>query len=103
MLRLILALPVVLLLISFALSNRAPVELGLWPTDLMIEMPVSVAILGGMAVSFLLGATLTWVGSLGHRRRASRAESQLKHTKAQMDDLRARMAPVPSTLARLTD
>ncbi len=91
--RALLAVPVVLLLVSFALSNRAPVTLGLWPTDLTLELPLSAAILGGMAAAFFVGAAITWFAALGHRRRASRAEAQLRMTQKQLDELRERLPP----------
>ena len=103
MIRLILILPVVAVLMSFALSNRAPVQLGLWPTDIVIEVPVSVAVLGGMAVAFVLGALMTWFGSLGHRRRANRAESQLRAAKAQVEDMRSRVASTALSTAPSPD
>jgi uncharacterized integral membrane protein len=71
MLRYLLTLPFVVLLVAFALSNPAPVRLGLWPTDLSVELPLSIAILGFSAVSFFLGALITWLPALGHRGRAT--------------------------------
>ena len=39
--RLLIALPCLLLLVLFALSNAAPVSLRLWPTDYAMELPLS--------------------------------------------------------------
>ena len=91
--RALLAIPFVLLLVSFALSNRAPVTLGLWPTDLTLEMPLSAAILVGMALAFLAGAATTWIAAFGHRRRANRAETALRMAQKQIDELRQRLPP----------
>jgi uncharacterized integral membrane protein len=77
MLRLLLAAPFVVLLVAFVLSNPTPVRLGLWPTDLSLELPLSLAILGFSAASFFLGALITWLPSVGHRVRAKRAEKRL--------------------------
>ena len=51
--RLLIALPLLLILVLFALSNTAPVRLRLWPTDYALELPLSLAVLGAMAIAFL--------------------------------------------------
>ena len=92
MLRLILALPFVLLTVLFALSNRELVRLGLWPTDLSIEVPVAFAVLGGMAVAFLIGAIILWFSLVGARGRARRAERERDMLDAQVATLKADLA-----------
>lgn len=95
MVRLLIAAPFLLLLVLFALSNRAPVALGLWPTDLAWQVPLSLAVLGGMAVAFILGALFTWGASLAQRRRARRAEEAVRLLEAQVAELKARMPALP--------
>lgn len=87
---LIVAFIVCLPLALFALSNMEPVQLGLWPTDYSLEIPLSLAILVSMAVAFLLGALLVWVAELGRRRRARRAEHTIRLLEAKIEELRAR-------------
>jgi lipopolysaccharide assembly protein A len=98
--RLLIALPLLLLLVLFALSNREPVRLGLWPTDYSLVVPLSLAVLGGMAVAFLVGGLLVWVSALAQRRRARRAEQTVQLLEAQVQELKARLpqplAPPPS-------
>ncbi len=62
--RLLIAFPFLLLLVLFALSNTAPAPLRLWPTDYTLELPLSLAILGGMAIAFLFGGALVWLSEL---------------------------------------
>jgi len=76
-------------LILFALSNPAPVHLTLWPTDYILDTPLSVSILVAMAVAFLLGAVIVWLSSLAQRRRARRAERKVRLLQAQIDSLKA--------------
>ncbi|MBS0642724.1 MAG: lipopolysaccharide assembly protein LapA domain-containing protein [Acetobacteraceae bacterium] len=87
----------------FALSNMEMVRLGLWPTDYVIDVPISLAILTGMALGILLGGLMVWVAELGQRRRARRAERTVRVLQSQVDALQARpSAPVssgPATLA----
>ena len=92
--RFILALPVVLVLVLFALTNTQPTQLGLWPTDLSITVPLSFAVLGAMAVTFLLGALVVWPGILAARARARRAERTRRLLEAQVAELKAEMRPL---------
>ncbi|HTW26629.1 MAG TPA: lipopolysaccharide assembly protein LapA domain-containing protein [Acetobacteraceae bacterium] len=91
MIRLIIALPVLLILVLFALSNRGVVSVGFWPTDFTWQTPLSVAVLVGMAVAFLLGAVLAWIGTLAQARRARRAERQVRLLEAEVATLKARL------------
>ena len=91
MLRLLIIAPLLLVLVLFALSNTAPVQLGFWPTGFSLEAPLSLAILGGMAVAFIAGALLVWVSELAQRRRARRAEHAIRLLEAQVQDLKSRM------------
>ena len=90
--RLIVAIPLLLILVLFALSNTEPVRLGFWPTDLALEVPLAVAVLGGMALAFLLGGLLVWIGELSQRQRARRAEHAARLLDEQVRELKARLA-----------
>jgi uncharacterized integral membrane protein len=95
--RLLITLPLLLLMILFALSNTAPVNLRLWPTDYALQTPLSLAVLGAMAIAFVAGGLLVWITALGQRRRARRAEQTVRLLEAQVQELKARLAesPVP--------
>ena len=68
MLRTLIALPVLIVLVLFALSNPQPVTLALLADRLQASMtPLSVAILVGAAGAFLLGALFVWIPALGAR------------------------------------
>lgn len=101
LMRILIAIPFLLILVLFALSNTAPIRLGIWPTDFSVQLPLSVAILGGMAVAFLIGGLLVWFSALGQRRRARRAEMTVRLLEAQMQELKARVpalaAPPPTS------
>ena len=89
--RLLIGLPLLLLLVLFALSNRAPVRLGLWPTDYTLVLPLSLAVIGAMAAAFLAGGFLVWLSELAQRRRARQAEQTVRLLEAQVQDLKARL------------
>ncbi len=88
MLRLIFLAPFLIVLVVFALSNTASTTLGLWPTDLAVVTPLSVAVLVAAGLFFLLGALVTWFGTLGQARRARRAEAQVRLLEGQLAALR---------------
>jgi uncharacterized integral membrane protein len=89
--RLLILVPFLLLLVLFALSNTAQVRIGLWPTGWSLELPLSLAILGGMGLAFLAGALLVWAAELGQRRRTRRAEQTVRLLEAQVQELKSRL------------
>ena len=93
--RLVIALPLLLIMILFALSNRMPVRLGFWPTDYGVELPLSLAILAAMAIAFLAGGLLVWFPALAQRRRARNAEHAIRLLEAQVQELKARPPQLP--------
>jgi len=88
--RLLILAPFLLLLVLFALSNTGEARLGLWPTGWLLQAPLSLIVLGAMALAFLLGGVLVWVAELGQRRRARRAEQAVRRLEAELRDLRSR-------------
>ena len=94
---LLVAVPFLLLLVLFALSNQAPIQLGIWPTDFSVNLPISLAILGAMAIAFLFGGILVWISELGQRRRARRAEQAVQLLEAQVQELKSRLAAPPAS------
>ena len=93
--RLVIGIPLLLLMVVFALSNRAPVTLGLWPTDFSLEAPLSLAMLAAMAIAFLVGGVVVWFSALAQRNRARRAEQAVRLLEAEVQSLKARLPPLP--------
>jgi putative membrane protein len=96
MIRALIFAPLLFILVLFALSNPQPVRLGLWPTDLTVDIPLSITVLLAMAVAFVLGALLLWFSAVGARMRARRAEHAVRMLEAQVKELKARVSPVQS-------
>jgi uncharacterized integral membrane protein len=90
-LRTLVAAPFLAVLISFTLSNAETVHIGLWPTGWSQDMPLSIAMLIGMGLAFLLGAALLWLTTLGDRRRADRATAAMRRLEEEVADLKARL------------
>jgi putative membrane protein len=95
MLGLIFAAPLILLLVLFTLSNPQTVNLALWPTDLLLEAPLSVAVLAASAVFFVLGGIVVGISSLTQRRRARRAESRVRALESEVQALKQRPTTTP--------
>jgi lipopolysaccharide assembly protein A len=95
-LRLIIAVPLIVVLVIFAVSNRQMVAISFlgWETSAAL----SVAVLLASAVFFLLGALVVWFGELRQRRRARRAEAQVRALETQLAEARTTLAP-PHTAA----
>ncbi len=83
--RVLIVIPLLIVLIAFALSNQGTVRLGLWPTDILLDLPLSVAVLVAAGVFFVVGAFMTWGGSLSLRARARRAEQAVRRLEAQLE------------------
>ncbi len=101
MIRALIFAPLLFILVLFALSNPEPVHLRMWPTDLTIDIPLSITVLLAMAVAFVLGALLLWLSAVGARLRARRAEHAVRMLEAQVAELKARIgkmsaAPMPA-------
>jgi uncharacterized integral membrane protein len=69
---LVVTVPISLLIIAFAVSNRASVAVGLWPLESQVEMPVYLLGLGGLLIGVLVGGGLAGLGTLSARMRARR-------------------------------
>jgi uncharacterized integral membrane protein len=94
MLRVLFLLPFLVVLIAFALSNTQPVPLGLWPFDVTVEAPLSIAVLVIAGVFFFLGALIVWFGALAARSRLRAAQRQIAWLEAEL-----KQRPVAATTA----
>jgi putative membrane protein len=89
--RWIVGVPLLLLMVVFALSNTEPVRLGLFPLGrLPFDVPLSVAILAALGLGFFLGGLRLWFTALHHRRAARRAQEAVRLLEAKHRELTAR-------------
>ncbi|WP_027135738.1 LapA family protein [Geminicoccus roseus] len=75
-LRTILGLIGLLVIVLFAIGNREPIEISLWPTPFMIDLPVYGVFLVAMILGVILGGIASWLG--GHQKRAEASRSRRK-------------------------
>ncbi|MBX9635868.1 MAG: LapA family protein [Magnetospirillum sp.] len=86
----LLALPIVVLAMVFAVANRHELRLELWPLPWVLDLPVYLAVLGALVLGMVIGAVAMWLS--GHRartnashqrRRAESLERQLQAAHAE--------------------
>lgn len=90
MLQLIMMLPFLIVLVAFVLMNQTPAAMELPSLSWQSSAGAVALIFAG--VFFLLGALLVWFSELGQRRRARRAEQQVKQLEAKLAELHAQMS-----------
>lgn len=88
LLGLIITLPILLLAISFAVSNTDIMTLRLWPFTTEVTMPTALALFIVLIFGFLIGAIAAFVGAGSLRKRLRNAEYRLR----QMEMEQARIA-----------
>lgn len=74
----IIFVPLAIVLGVFAVDNRTPVSLEIWPLPGPYELWASVWLLGLLAIGILVGMVIGWASGTGWRRRARRAERRLQ-------------------------
>lgn len=73
----LITLPFALIVVVFAVNNRARVPLSLWPFDFAPTPSTYVVVLGAMLVGFLAGGFAVWLAGLSAKREARRNRSKL--------------------------
>ena len=98
----IILLPVAVVVVAFAITNRAPVTLGLWPLEQTYAVPAFVVVLIAVAAGFMLGGLVSWLSAgttrsrartLGER--AERAEREIRRLRERIERLEADAARAP--------
>ncbi len=97
--RILLAAPVLIVLVVFALSNRQVVQLGLWPTDIMVDAPLSITVLVAAGLFFIGGALMTWGSSVVMRARAQQAERTVRQLEAEVRALKSQPRAAGTAMA----
>ncbi len=62
-------------LIAFAVVNRAPVAVDLWPLGIVVDIPLFVLLFGALLLGVLWGGLAAW-GNAGKVRRANRQNAR---------------------------
>ncbi len=92
----IILLPVAILVVAFAMANRATVSVDLWPLDYSIETPMFALVLISATAGLALGGMVSWISAAGRRRQARAVTRDLATARSEAARLR-------ETLKRLED
>ena len=95
-LRVLLGLVALIVIVTFAIANRTPVDVSFAPFPLTLELPLYGAFLFGLVIGVLVGGIGVWLGGFARRREAKRLrsrvwalENQLRIQKQQEERARA--------------
>jgi len=80
------------LLVPFAVSNRAPVSLGLWPLPFLIELPLCLLVFLLLLVGFVAGAATAWIAGRRVRRELRRWRRRAEVLESEGEAARSELA-----------
>lgn len=96
----IVTLPLTLIVVSFAVSNRQPTALELWPLPGAVEVPVFVVALVPLAVGIVLGGLVDWLVQGRHRRHERQLKRRVGTLESEVRQVRSKEAEAARTAAR---
>jgi putative membrane protein len=102
LLSLIVTIPLLAVGVSFVLSNRELVPLGLWPVPETVAVPVWAVGLVLMLAGFLLGLVVSWLSHHRTRSARGRAERRVGALEAELSAAERRAAEAEKRVAELT-
>ena len=92
--------PLLVIAALFAISNREPVAVGLWPFFDGVTMPLFAALVGTLYIGFVLGAVVAWWGSASTRAKARSEARRAEQLRRENEALQSRLdALAPRPLA----
>jgi len=84
-------------LIPFALSNREPISLGLWPLPFFVDLPLYLLVLSLLLAGFVIGAAATWIGGRRKRRELRRGRRRVEALERELTTARSQLADLTGT------
>ena len=83
----LLALPLMILAVLFAISNMGTVEISLWPFHKVGTLPLYLLTFSIFGIGFFLGGFVSWLGTSKIRRQIRAVEGQMREDKREMAKL----------------
>jgi uncharacterized integral membrane protein len=88
----IVTLPFAVAAVLFAVMNRNPVTIDLWPLPWRIEAPTFLILLGSLAIGLLIGLLLSWFTGGAKRRRIRELAHDNQRLTTELQELRRQAA-----------
>ena len=87
----ILTIPVMIVAVVFAVSNREAAALNLWPFGITVEAPLFILVLGSGLFGVVLGGAITWLSAGKKRQRAREAEFRASSAERELHYLQRKL------------
>ena len=84
-LRWLITIPIIVVCVFWAVSNRQDIEIIFSPLHDPVTMPVYFLILGALALGFFVGATSCWFSMSGLRKQKREQKKEIKQLKKDLD------------------
>ncbi len=84
----ILTLPLIVVAAIFAIANREPITLDLWPFEASPRLPLFVILLAFLVFGLVVGGLATWLSAAPSRRRARQARQRVAELEREAAGLR---------------
>lgn len=83
-------IPLALIVVIFAVANRAPISVSLWPLPWAVALPGYLIVLGSVLIGFLAGGIIAWLSGGKHRRKARRLAAETERLRAELAETKRR-------------
>ena len=80
----IITIPVAIIIVSFAVTNREAVTLGLFPLPFELTLPIYIVVLVPLAVGIILGGLIAWFSAGRHRQRARERGAEVERLSSEV-------------------
>ncbi len=84
----ILTLPLIAVAAIFAIANRQPITLDLWPFEVSPRLPLFVILLACLVFGLVVGGLASWLSAAPSRRRARQARRRVAELEREAAHLR---------------
>ena len=91
----IVTLPVALVAVLFAVSNREGVTVTLWPLPVRLEAPLYLVVLLALVAGFLVGELIAWINAGRARRLARERARRIEALERELFATQARLSATP--------
>jgi lipopolysaccharide assembly protein A len=96
----IVTLPAAIILLIFAVSNRAAVTVAFWPLPAKLDAPLYLVVLLAMLAGFLIGEFVAWINGARARRLARERARRIEALEHELTATQASLATPPHPPSR---